>query len=161
MWLLRSLIDRAVRVLHLLTAVFAIAFAADDRLAASDCAARAAITVSSIAVQVYRTSPHGNDIFPAAATVTLYRAGRTARTVKTDRRGFARISPPPGRYTAVVTTSSGRNLTQNVIVAARGGNPRVLAVLPWGECGIVCEVPGKTALSKPPDCLFAPRRVTP
>jgi hypothetical protein len=33
----------------------------------------------------------------------------------------------------------------------------VLAVLPWGECAVVCEVPSNTAPAKPPDCLFALR----
>ena len=144
------------------TAVFSVAllsaFYLEGRLSASECAARAPITASSLAVQVYRTVPLTNDTTAAAATVTLIRAGRTVRTVETDKRGFARITPPPGRYSVWVSTSGTHAFTQDVIIGVKGvGSPRVLAVLPWGECGVACEVPGKPALAKPPDCLFAPR----
>lgn len=138
--------------------VFVMAVASfEGRLVANECVARAPITASSIAVQVYRTSPFTNDTLPMAATVTLIRSGRTVRTAETDKRGFARITPPPGRYTVLVSRVSG--FAQDVIVAAKGGGPaRVLAVLPWAPCAVACEVPGNTALAKPPDCLFAPRR---
>lgn len=54
--------------------------------------------------------------------------------------------------------STASSVSQDVIIGVKGvGSPRVLAVLPWGECGVACEVPGNTALAKPPDCLFAPR----
>lgn len=170
---LRFLIDRAtfmratcaesigqVRLPRLFYVIVAIAFVMEGQLAASECAARAPITTASIAVQICGSAPSGNEVQPRAATVTLVRSGRTVRTVETDKRGFARISPPPGRYTVLVSHVFG--FAQDVIVAARGGGPaRVLAVLPWGECAIACEVQANTALAKPPDCLFAPRRVTP
>jgi hypothetical protein len=143
---------------------FVIALASfESGLLATECVRRAEMTTSKIAVQVYAARPFG-DAVPIAATVSLIRSGRVVRTSKTDKRGYAVITPLPGRYSLIIEAPGTTPFSQDVIVGAKGvGTNRVLAVrLPGAmSCPTACEVSSAAPFAKPPACLFAPRKVTP